>query len=284
MTEHTPARTALPWGLQPIDVLTAASTGLLTLPDPARRTPLTRFLLRTAVAGTAGAGMWAGTGEDSELAWDVSRRAALTTGAVGLVYGAAELGETLDGALQRRLVRSGVRRPRLVMALTGAGLALALAVLERRTAPPADEEELAPDPVNRPVRQQVRELAEAILGQTEDHESLRLRAQLAAATEVYWGESEDALSVEIVVPDDVSRVVPREFTFPVRAHFTSPSGVPCTVRLYITDGRLSAVGVDVSETWDPAAAGWDPIEDPLADASMPRLDQVTLVAEGFGRS
>src|SRR5690606_33293492 len=134
--------TRRPLGLRTSDLVTAAATGLLTLPDPARRTPATRFALRTAVAGTTGAGVWLGTDGDSAL--DLPSRAAFTAGAVGLVYGAAELGEAMDRALQRRLVRMGVRRPRLAMALAGVGASLAISFLERR-AEATDEEDDAPE-------------------------------------------------------------------------------------------------------------------------------------------
>lgn len=136
MTEQPTPR--LPFGLRRSDVLSAAVTGLLILPDPARRNPVGRFALRTTVAGLTGAGMWLGTGQDPQARTDVVRRAAFTTGAVGLVYGVAELGDHLDAAFQRRLVRRGVRRPRLVMALVGTGVALALSVLERHAEPDDD--------------------------------------------------------------------------------------------------------------------------------------------------
>ncbi|WP_454083901.1 hypothetical protein [Georgenia sp. Marseille-Q6866] len=179
-----------PLGLRTSDLVTAAATGLLTLPDPARRTPATRFALRTAVAGTTGAGVWLGT--DGGRALDLPSRVAFTAGAVGFVYGAAELGEAVDRALQRRLVRMGVRRPRVTMALAGVGASLAISLLERR-AEAAEEEDDAPEgPVLRPLPEPVRELVSAILSHTEDYDSLRLRAQLTGAREEVWGEPEDA--------------------------------------------------------------------------------------------
>ncbi|TNC19500.1 hypothetical protein FHE66_03270 [Georgenia sp. 311] len=122
----------LPLGLRTADVVGAAVTGLLTLPDPARRSPVGRFALRTTVAGFTGATVWVGLGEDPELRTDLARRAGFTAGVVGLAYGAAELGERLDALTQRTLVRWGVRRPRAVMAVAGAGLALVMAVVDRR--------------------------------------------------------------------------------------------------------------------------------------------------------
>ncbi|WP_152190504.1 hypothetical protein [Georgenia satyanarayanai] len=279
--------TSLPLGLRASDLVTAAATGLLTLPDPARRTPLTRFGLRTAIAGTTGAGVWLGTAEDRDATLDLPSRVAFTAGAVGLVYGAAELGETMDRALQRRLVRAGVRRPRLAMALAGVGLSLAMSLLERRGAGTGAVEEAPEGPTLRPLPQPVHELVSAILAHTEDHDSLRLRAQLARASEEVWGEPEEAPRlVAIAVPDDVPLAVPHTFTFPVSARFTTPRGVPCTAEVLVSEGRLFAVVVDIDgKAWEVLAEDWDPAggdPDPLADATLPRVSDVVLVAESRG--
>ncbi|MBD8061176.1 hypothetical protein [Oceanitalea stevensii] len=277
--------TRRPLGLRTSDLVTAAATGLLTLPDPARRTPATRFALRTAVAGTTGAGVWLGTDGDSAL--DLPSRAAFTAGAVGLVYGAAELGEAMDRALQRRLVRMGVRRPRLAMALAGVGASLAVSFLERR-AEATDEEDDAPEgPVLRPLPEPVRELVGAILAHTEDYDSLRLRAQLAGAREEVWGEPEDAPQmVELSVPEGAPLAVPHSFTFPVSARFTSARGVPCAARVLVSGGRLAAVVVDLDDdAWEVLAEDWDPAggdPDPLADVTLPRAQDVILVTEARG--
>ncbi|MCM3660154.1 hypothetical protein M3148_03970 [Georgenia satyanarayanai] len=273
-----------PLGLRTSDLVTAAATGLLTLPDPARRTPATRFVLRTAVAGTTGAGVWLGT--DGEPALDLPGRFAFTAGAVGFVYGAAELGEAVDRALQRRLVRMGVRRPRLTMALAGVGASLAISLLERRAE--AGEEEDAPEgPVLRPLPEPVRELVSAILSHTEDYDSLRLRAQLTGAREEVWGEPEDAPRlVELSVPENAPLAVPHSFTFPVSARFTSARAVPCAARVLVSGGRLAAVVVDLDEdAWEVLAEDWDAAggdPDPLADVTLPRAQDVILVTEARG--
>ncbi|WP_324650933.1 hypothetical protein [Georgenia sp. H159] len=272
---------SLPLGLAPGDLATAAMTGLLTLPDPARRSPLGRFALRSAAAGTVAVGTWVALGQDARS--DVTGRVAFTVGAAGLMYGLAELGEAMDGAVHRRLVRSGVRRPRVAMALAGVGLALAMSVLERRE----DDGEVH-DHLDEPVLGElpvpVRALIGAILEQTEDHDSLRLRAQLAVAGEARWGEEPDSHVVDLVVPDDVPLAVPHAFTFPVSARFVSARGVPCTARLIVADGRLSVLVVDVDdEAWEPVAADWDAQggdPDPLADITVPRVEDVTFVTEG----
>lgn len=280
--------TSLPLGLRPSDLVTAAATGLLTLPDPARRSPLTRFGLRTAIAGTTGAGVWLGTAEDDDAALDLPARVAFTVGAVGLVYGAAELGEAVDRAMQGRLVRMGVRRPRLAMALAGVATSLAVSLLERRgeTTSAADDD-VPEGPVLRPLPEHVRELVDAILAHTEDHDSLRLRAQLARASEEVWGEPEDApRMVEIAVPDDVPLAVPHSFTFPVSARFLSARGVPCAVQVLVSGGRLAAVVVDVDDdAWEVLVEDWDPAggdPDPLADVTLPRVADVVLVTEARG--
>lgn len=119
VTDRSAPTTTLPWGLRASDVAVAAATGVLTLPDPARLGPLGRFALRTATAGTVGAGLWAELRHDPRLEWDLVGRTAFAAGAAGVVHGAAELGWAMDAALQRRLVGLGVRRPRVAMALAG---------------------------------------------------------------------------------------------------------------------------------------------------------------------
>ena len=288
MNETFPRSAGLPLDLRPSDLVTAAATGLLTLPDPARRGPVGRFALRSAVATAAGAAMWWGTREDPELRFDPERRAAMTVGAVGLVYGVAELGEALDAAIQRRLVRWGVRRPRAAAALVGAGLSLGMSVLERRTTPTLPDDDEAVGPTYRSLPPSVRELADAILAQTEDYDSVRLRAQLAVARQEVWGEESGPVRfVELAVPDDVEPAVPHDFTFPVSARFTSERGVPCTVMLLVAGGRLATILVDVEgQAWGPLADDWDPRggdEDPLADVGLPDVGSVTFLTETSAR-
>lgn len=129
MTDQPTAR--LPLGLRVSDVLTAATTGLLTLPDPAHRSPARRFALRAVLAGATGAAVWAGTGTRPEGRPGTRPRAVLTTAAAGLVYGSAVLGDRLDGVIHRALVRRGVRRPRVVMAAAATAVALAASVADR---------------------------------------------------------------------------------------------------------------------------------------------------------
>lgn len=91
------------------------------------------------------------------------------------------------------------------------------------------------------------------------------------------------MSVELSVPDDAPRVVPHEFVFPVSARFTSPRGVPCAVRLHVTDGHLSAIAADASEDGEGLLADWDPNDDPLADVRLPALESVAFVTETTDR-
>lgn len=267
----------------------AAAAGALTLVDPARLRPTGRFALRSASAGIAGVGAWSAFDTAPELMAEPGRRVAFTAAVVGLVYGAAELGEVLDAATVRGLRRIGVRRPRVVMALATVGVGLATAVVDYRTArdaPPLDD---AAGPVHREVTAGVRDLAAAILGHTEEYDSLRLRAQLAVASEEVW-EDDDGIPSRVVgfsTPDDVPLAVPHTFTFPVSARFVSPRGVPCVVRLGVEGGRLGWLVIDVDdELWAPIADDWDAgggDPDPLADVAWPAVDDVALVAERSGR-
>lgn len=272
------------------ELAVAGLSGALTLVDPARLGVLGRLALRTSQAAVVGALAWVTTKDVPELEWQPEKRAALVAGAVAVTYALAEVGEAVDAAAVRGLARRGVRRPRLVAAAGSVALALGLTVLDRRTrtlsTDAADDD--AVEIVERPLPEQVREIISAILERTEDHDSLRLRAQLLVASEEVWGEDEFARMVELTVPDDVPLAVPHTFTFPVSAHFRSRRGVPCLLQLLVVDGHLATLVMDVhSAEWDEIADEWDDgggDPDPLADiVEWPRLEELTFVTESAGR-
>lgn len=284
------ARTDAPVPLV-LDVGVAAATAGLTLVDPTRLGPAGRFALRSSEAAVVGALTWFGLGQVPELEWQPDRRVAIVAGAVGATYAFAELSETLDARISRGLRRRGVRRPRAVMALAAAGLTVGLSVLDRRLTSSVrvedDDEEVGPQV--RTLPEPVRRIVAAILEQTEDYDSLRLRAQLAVAGEEVWGEDDDfSRMLEVAVPDDVPLAVPHTFTFPVSGRFVSPRGVPCEVQLLVAQGRLATVLIDVAGAdWDELADDWDPAggdPDPLADIERwPGPEELTFVQESSGR-
>ncbi|MEE6274370.1 hypothetical protein V2J56_13555 [Georgenia sp. MJ206] len=285
----TDLRRALPSDITPHvpTAVGAVAAGALTLVDPARLNPAGRFALRSAMASVAGVGAWTAFGTDPEISAEPGRRAAYAAAVIGFMYGLAELGEVMDAATERGLRRIGARQPRLVMALGTVGLGLATAVADYRAARDARPADDAPEPVHRDVPPRVRALIGAVLARTEEFDSLRLRAQLAAATQEVWGDDDEGPVVVLATPDDVPLAVPHSFTFPVSARFVSARGVPCVVRLGVEGGRLQWAALDVdSELWDPVADDWDAGDgdpDPLADVTWPSLDEVTFVTERSGR-
>lgn len=268
-----------------LDVVAIGLGGALTLIDPARLGPGRRFGYRLAIAGLAGATFWRGLADD-ELSVAPETRLGLTAGVAGATLAGAELSEAADARLQAWLSRAGVRRPRLLMAAATLGTGLAGLALEQRLAPvDAQEEDLGFLPGPRELPPAVRDLVAALLSQTEDYDSLRLRAQLERATEIVWpGEQDVSMRVlEFEVPGDVPLTVPRTFDFPVVARFVSPRGVPCRITLSVSDGRLSLLTRDVDvDLWDEIADDWRPMggssADPLADVdSWPDVDQLEFV-------
>ncbi|MEE6281168.1 hypothetical protein [Georgenia sunbinii] len=275
-----------------VDLGVAAATGALTLVDPARLGPLGRFAFRSSEAAVVGGMTWFGLKQSKDLEWQPELRVAVTSGVVAVTYAFAELSEVFDAAVVRQLRRRGVRRPRVAMAVAGVGLALTMSLLERRAdarTAAADDDGDADEAIVRELPQQVRDIVAAILEQTEDHDSLRLRAQLAVAGEEVWGDDDGfGRMLELAVPDDVPLAVPHTFTFPVSGRFLSSRGVPCAVQLLVDGGRLSAVVIDVaSDEWDAIADDWDDAggdPDPLGDIDgWPAHQELRFVQETAGR-
>lgn len=270
------------------EIVTALGLGALTLIDPARLRPGTRFAYRSVLAAFAAAGAWRSLADLPTVLADPLKRVAFSAGAAGLVYGAAELGEALDARFHRRLERWGVRRPRVVMAAATVALSIGTACLDSRSSALKEDDEVF-EPVQRPLAPAVHELITAILEQSEDHDSLRLRAQLATASEEVWSE-DDAVTarwVNLLVADDGDLAVPHQFVFPVSARFTTARGVPCQVQLHVEGGRLTSVVLDVAaEEWERVAEDWEPGDgdaDPLAGVTWPAATDVTFVTETSGR-
>lgn len=272
-----------------VDLAVAGLSGALTLVDPARLGLAGRLAFRTSQAAIVGALTWITSKDVPELEWQTEKRVAMVAGAVAMTYAFAEVAEAVDAAAVRGLARRGVRRPRLAVAAGSVAAALGLAVLDRRTRSlgTAEEDDVV-DIVERPLPERVRDIIAAILERSEDHDSLRLRAQLLVASEQVWGEDEFGHAVEITVPDDVPLAVPHEFAFPVSAHFRTRRGVPCEIRLLVVQGHLASLVMDVhSPEWDEIADEWDDAggdPDPLADiGDWPLLEELTFVTETAGR-
>lgn len=278
-------------GPSAVDLAVAAASGALTLVDPARLGLFGRLTFRTSQAAVVGALTWTAAKEVPGLEWQPETRVATTAGAIAVTFAFAEVGEALDAVAVRALSRRGVTRPRLAVAAGAVALALGLSVLDRSVAQQradADADGTVDVPVLRPLPEPVRAIIAAILDQTEDHDSRRLRAQLGAAREESWSEVEEFVPmIELAVPEDVPLAVPHTFTFPVSAHFRSTRGVPCAVQLLVAGGRLSALVIDVyGPAWDEMADDWDDEgdADPLVDVTAwPALGELAFVTESPGR-
>ena len=142
--------------------------------------------------------------------------------------------------------------------------------------PGSAEEEL---PI-RDLPQPVRELIEGMLGETDEFGSGILREQLREAKEQYWGNPwEFAYQLDLAVPADTARTVPRDYTFPVHANFTTPEGQPVRVSLVVNDGQLGALTVDIDhEAMEPVQGD---AADPLGSiARWPLASEVSYSLEG----
>ncbi len=161
-------------------------------------------------------------------------------------------------------LRRGIGNPRPLMAVGSGVLTAALALLEA----PAQEAEPAgydhdAGPAEREISVELRDLVAGMLNAGDDFGAAQLREQLADAKEQYWvGPGEFACSLTFVVPVDAVRSVPRNFTFPVHADFTTPDGHPMRVGLQVHDGVLDTLLIDVPyEQLDTANTdGDDPFE------------------------
>ncbi|NKX54691.1 hypothetical protein [Arthrobacter mobilis] len=257
----------------------SAAVGALSLVDPARLSPGRRFLLRAAAAAVTGATFLIPLNKSPVLAFEPAAKAGFTAGMAGLTFGVADLGEAVDGRIQDWLRSRGIRRPRAVMAAAGAAMTFLVFLADRRTRPAVPEEIGDQEPRLVELDPAVRELVEGMLGYTQDYGAPVLRAQLAVAKEEAWDGPEGFSSmVDFAVGQEVPRVVPHNFTFPVRARFTGPSGAPLQAELGIEGGLLRSLLVDVVlDVEEPEGPdGADPLE---GLASWPAPGDVTYVIE-----
>lgn len=266
----------------------ALALGALSLPDPARLGPGRTHLLRLGRAAYLG---W--------YARDLSRRVPLpdvpasllaAAGGAAAALATAPVDEATDRWLDARLRRWGVRRPRLLLALAGAGMGAALA-LDSQTTTPTAEGLLQPDDLFETVEVPIaaRALIVALLdvatsppaGEAQPGlagSATTLRAQLDRARASVLGGEPMTTDVFLVVPDDVRRVVPHAQTWPVRAHFEA-DGLPLLVELTVGDGRLA--GLSIMPRSDDLPGDDDRWAVDLLDVleAWPTPEQVRLVVE-----
>ncbi len=266
--------------------------GALSLVDPARLTPGWRIAFRAAVAGLTGALTLlelrrtpASEGDPAEFGWRVGHRevasGGIVVGVAGTVFGLSELSENLDARLMSGLTRAGVRRPRLLLAAvsTLASIAAYLAVV-------TDVDAASDDSVDGPryaaVDPAVRDLVEGMLAATDGYGARELRAHWATARVELWSDEDEAgvfsRWLEFAVDEDLPRAIPHDTTFPVRARFVTPAGVPVEAFLLVSGGRPRTLLLDVVDGTPELEASGD--DDPFDSVTAwPVRTEVTFVLD-----
>ena len=230
----------------------ALAFGALSLPDPDRLTPARRRLLTLGRAAFLG---W--------YTWDLTRRNpvpevpatalwAVTGASLSLAF--APLDEATDRWLSGHLRRRGVQRPRLALALIGAGLGAGLA-LDAQMSGAADEDADLLDPENffdtvevpAAARALVTAMLEAVMAEDTaapglDRAAAILREQLDQAKASILRHEQMATDVFFSDLEDATRVVPHAQTWPVRAHFEA-GDLPLMIELTIGDGHLGGLNI-----------------------------------------
>lgn len=226
-------------------LVSGAASGALTLIDPARFKPCTRRSLLGGSGAAYAAVAWVGSSGSAEYKPGNVLRGSLALGLGALGAISTHYSFALDSKIHQSLLRRGIGNPRPLMAAGSGILTAALVLLE---APVQEAEPVAYDngPAEREITPGLRDLVAGMLGATDDFGAAQLREQLAGAKEQYWvGPEEFTCSLSFVVPVDAVRTVPRNFTFPVHADFTTADGHPMCVSLQIHDGMLDTLVIDV---------------------------------------
>jgi hypothetical protein len=215
--------------------------------------------------------------DDADL--DMLVPIALPVGAAGLMLGLAEVNEAWDRGVVRFLERTGVPKPRLVLAAGTVAASLGAFALGRLMPTPEPQEQ---DPRLEAVPSEIRNLVLGMLNGTEGHSSEVLRSQLNQAEVRIWPSEEypSWVAVDFAVSDDVPLAVPHSFTFPVKAQFRGRNGHLLQALLLIEDGVLDAIVLDTAPGDDSEDDGW-PSEH---FERWPDLDEVTLVLDSATRS
>ncbi|MER7796841.1 hypothetical protein [Microbacterium sp. NPDC096154] len=228
----------------------------LTLIEPRRLSTGGRLAYRAAMGALAAWTAWATMRTDMRDELTTGARAGYTAGTAGLLLAASDATEALDGRIHDAVVRAGARRPRAVMALEGAALAGVTWWWGRRTPAPApvgatgEEDEPRQDVVD--VPDDVRAIAERLLGASDGFGAAELRAQLAQAKAVlYEGPEPDGFwpGIGFEVPDELPFAVPGDANFPVVGVYRPLEGRAFEVYLTVLGGRLSTLSISEGRDW-----------------------------------
>lgn len=120
-------------------LITGTAGGLVTLLDPAKFPVGLQRSLCLGTGALGGLAAWFGTGANTDTKPGVPVRLFVATGLGGMLAAGTKLGFVVDSAIHHSLLRRGVTRPRMVMAISAAVLATAAALLESTTQDDADD-------------------------------------------------------------------------------------------------------------------------------------------------
>lgn len=247
-------------------VALGVASGVLTLIDPAKLKPGTRAMLYVSTGVGSGLTAWFGSAREEFLKSKKALRGVLTLGLTALGVASTKFGFVLDAKTHHALLRRGFANPRPIMAVGSGILTAATFLLDR----PSEGTSLLPlvgdSEDELPIRglsDPVRELLAGMLAHTNEFGAEILREQLGSVREQYWGDpAEFGFQLDLVVAPGGTRTVPRDYTFPVHANFTTDDGEPVRVSLVVRDGQLGALVLDLDhEAMEPAdEASADPLD------------------------
>lgn len=283
MTELTQSTARITKKQLGLSLAAGIASGLLTLIDPAKVRPGIRRATVTASGIATGAVVWLSSSSNEEYVPEKELRGSLALGIGALGAVGTHYGFVVDGKIHQMLLRCGVRNPRPLMALVSGILSTAVILLEPSSAAKTtdhDNDIYGATPLEREISQPLRELLAAMLAATEDFGAPLLREQLAGAREQHWGEPKEfTTELTFVAPEGAGLTVPRDYTFPVHADFTTSPGQQMRVSLQIQDGVLATLFIDALQE-QPAAAHSDDTDPFEALTRWPLASEVTFTLEG----
>jgi hypothetical protein len=262
-------------------IASSVAVGALSLIDPARLSPGWRLALRGVTAGVVGGLTLLELRRARLLEDNPAARAGVAFGIAGAAFGLSEASENLDARITAGLTKAGVRRPRIVLAVASTLTSIA----SFRSGTPDEEEasERAADgPCYAEIDPVVRELVDGMLAATPEHTSEAMRRQWATARAESWsvdGAGEFSRWLEFSIDEETSKVVPYDFTFPVKGQFLTPSGILAEAALLISGGRLRSLVLDVvqdSDELDDDGYDGDPLD---TVTEWPAVHDVSFVVD-----
>ncbi len=259
----------------------AAAVGALTLVDPSELSGARSWWYRGAVAGLTGWATFNSLGSTMEYGY--ASRVAWSVASAGLAFGVCQPAEALDARLQQRLRSAGLSHPRVVVA--GAVTALMLAGSAVEFQAEGSRGHSGPAPQSAELDDPWRGVILAMLSHTQDFSAPALRTQLRSTINTHYYPEHGDLRL-MFDDEDVERVWPRDFWFPVQGRFTDASGAPWLLRLQVSGGLLATLELEIDwrgieargdGEWHFTTAGRSDQESPRP--ALPPLDDITFALE-----